>query len=150
MSIKAFVPPSLERNKGLEPLMHLCAYRLKVPHKSPAINPPQGEAVRKEPVFRTGERWRCGKQHERRKEVKAVARPLLHLYDIISPNCISLYFTVFYCTLWALSSSSSAAQAFLFVFQHHSREYPISSAMSSKLILLRCLKSRNSSHCGGS
>lgn len=37
--------------------MRLCAYRLKAPHKSPAINPPQGEAVRKEPVFRTGERW---------------------------------------------------------------------------------------------
>lgn len=91
-----------------------------------------------------------GKQHERRKAVKAVARPLLLLYDIISPNCISLYFTVIYCTLLALSSSSSAAHAFLFVFQHHSWEYPISSAMSSMLILPRCLKSRNSSHCGGS
>ena len=38
--------------------MRLCAYRLKAPHtKALLLNPPQGEAVRKEPVFRTGERW---------------------------------------------------------------------------------------------
>lgn len=112
------------------------------------LYPPQGEAG-KEIRKKKNEKWkREWKLYQCTRA--AISRPPLRIYNTITANCISLYFTVFYCTLLALKSSSSAAQAFLFVFQHHSREYPISSAMSSKLILLRCLKSRNSSHCGGS
>lgn len=80
--------------------MRLCAYRLKAPHKKPCYctrrRAKRGKEIRK----KKNEKWkREWKLYQCTRA--AISRPPLRIYNTITANCISLYFSVFLCTLSA-------------------------------------------------